>query len=74
MTPTDQPPTPRLMLTVEEAAAALRIGRTNMYALLKRGEIESELIGRLRRVPVVAVEAYIARLMAEQNGPAARDQ
>lgn len=58
---------PRVMLTVEQAAAVLGIGRTNMYALIKSGEIESVRIGRLRRVPADAIDAYTARLTAEQN-------
>lgn len=66
---TDNPPhgTPRLMLTVEQAAAILGIGRTTMFALVKRGDIESVLIGRLRRIPADAIDAYTARLANEQN-------
>lgn len=59
--------TPRLMLTVEQAAAILGIGRTTMFALVKRGDIESVLIGRLRRIPADAIDAYTARLANEQN-------
>ena len=58
---------PRIMLTVEEAAEAIGVGRTTMFALLKSGELESVLVGRLRRVPVDAIEAYKVRLMSEQN-------
>jgi excisionase family DNA binding protein len=58
---------PRLMLTVEQAAEALGIGRTTMFALIKSGEIESVLIGRLRRVPADAIDAYFAHLAAEQH-------
>jgi excisionase family DNA binding protein len=69
---TDQDPTPprgtpRLLLTAEQAAAALSIGRTNTYALIKSGELRSLLIGRLRRIPLDEVEAYTARLMAQQH-------
>ncbi len=66
-TPASQPLTPRRMLTVEQAAEALGIGRTTTYALVKSGELESVLIGRLRRVPADAIEAYTARLQAEQH-------
>jgi excisionase family DNA binding protein len=52
----------RIVLTIEEAAQALGIGRTLMYALVMSGEVESVQIGRLRRVPVDALDAYIARL------------
>jgi excisionase family DNA binding protein len=60
-------PTPRVLLTVEQAADALGIGRTNMFALIKSGEIESVKVGRLRRVPATAIETYTAHLAAEQN-------
>ncbi|GAA2819041.1 helix-turn-helix domain-containing protein [Saccharopolyspora taberi] len=56
----------RTLLTVQEAADRLRIGRTKVYALVKSGEIESVRIGRLRRVPVSAIDDYAARLVAEQ--------
>lgn len=51
-----------LVLTVEEAAEALGIGRTMMYALIRDGAVESVRIGRLRRVPADALTEYVARL------------
>jgi excisionase family DNA binding protein len=51
-----------LVLTVEEAADRLRIGRTLMYALIAAGEVESVRIGRLRRVPADALAVYVTRL------------
>lgn len=51
-----------LLLTVEEAAHRLRIGRTQMYQLVKTGEVESVCIGRLRRVPVECLTAYVINL------------
>ncbi|HEX9334443.1 MAG TPA: helix-turn-helix domain-containing protein, partial [Pseudonocardiaceae bacterium] len=42
----------RVLLTVEEAAKRLGIGRTTAFALVKTGEIVSVQIGRLRRVSV----------------------
>jgi excisionase family DNA binding protein len=55
----------RLLLTVEEAAQRLGIGRSLFYELLALGDIESVRIGRLRRIPLGALEAYIARLRAD---------
>jgi excisionase family DNA binding protein len=67
-------PTPRVspertLLTVEEAAECLGIGRTQTFALIKSGEIESVHIGRLRRIPVKSIEKYTNRLMSslEEN-------
>ena len=57
----------RNLLTVEEAAQRLALGRTTVYALLKDGQISSVRIGRLRRIPVEALAAYTARLLVEQN-------
>lgn len=65
-TPTGQPLLPRRMLTVEQAAEALGIGRTTMFALIKSGAVHSVLIGRLRRVPADELDAYTARLDADQ--------
>ncbi|MET9241074.1 helix-turn-helix domain-containing protein [Nonomuraea sp. NPDC003709] len=52
-----------LLLTVEEAAHRLRIGRTQMYQLVKTGEVESVCIGRLRRVPIECLAAYVNNLL-----------
>ncbi|WP_017972913.1 excisionase family DNA-binding protein [Actinopolyspora halophila] len=64
MSTTDQPQT---LLTVEQAAHRLAIGRTHMFQLLRNGEIASVRIGRARRIPTDALDAYIDRLTAEQH-------
>ncbi|MFC9685074.1 excisionase family DNA-binding protein [Streptomyces sp. NPDC056948] len=51
-----------VLLTVEEAARRLRIGRTTCFRLVLAGEIESVTVGRLRRVPADALPAYVAKL------------
>lgn len=48
-----------LVLTVEEAAQRLGIGRTVMYALVSSGAVESVRIGRLRRVPADALVTFL---------------
>lgn len=53
---------PRLLLTVEEAADRLGVGRSTMYGLIRDGEVESVQIGRLRRVPADALPRFLARL------------
>ncbi|MEE1754174.1 MULTISPECIES: helix-turn-helix domain-containing protein [Streptomyces] len=58
---------PPVLLTVEEAARCLRIGRTTCYALIRTGELESLTIGGLRRVPADAPAAYLAQRRAEQR-------
>lgn len=46
------------LLTVQDAAGRLGVGRTTLYGLLKTGAVESVHIGRLRRVPAVAIIKY----------------
>ena len=53
---------PADLLTVEEAARRLRIGRTTMYGLISAGEVETVTIGRRRLVPPECVAAYVAVL------------
>jgi excisionase family DNA binding protein len=67
-TPQVTPDVPqRVLLTVDEAAKRLGIGRTTAFALVKSGEIASVQIGRLRRVSADAVTDYAARLATEQR-------
>ena len=61
-TVTTAPAPVRFLLTVEEAAQNLGIGRTLMYSLVSSGQVESVTIGRLRRVPADALSAYVAAL------------
>ncbi|WP_033321459.1 excisionase family DNA-binding protein [Streptomyces yerevanensis] len=51
-----------VLLTVEEAARRLRIGRTTCFKLVLAGEIESVTVGRLRRVPLEALRSYVTKL------------
>jgi excisionase family DNA binding protein len=60
-----------LVLTVEEAADRLGVGRTVMYALVSSGAVESVRIGRLRRVPADALVAFLDGLRDCQRGGAA---
>jgi excisionase family DNA binding protein len=57
-----------LLLTVEQAAEELQIGRTKMFALLDRGEVASIKVGGSRRVPYDELVTYVKRLIAEQSG------
>ncbi|MFF7675698.1 helix-turn-helix domain-containing protein [Actinacidiphila glaucinigra] len=51
-----------LLLTVEEAARRLGVGRTTCFALIASGELESVKVGSLRRIPADALAVYVARL------------
>jgi excisionase family DNA binding protein len=52
----------RMLLTVEEAAEVLRVGRSLMYEMIARGAIKTVRIGRLRRIRPEALAEYIASL------------
>jgi excisionase family DNA binding protein len=57
------PPLPAVrpsLLTVEQAGEALCLSRSAVYALIASGELFSVRIGSRRRVPVRAVDAYVA--------------
>jgi len=51
-----------LLLTVEQAARRLKVGRTTVYALIASGALESVTIGRLRRIPADALPKYVTSL------------
>jgi len=51
------------LLTVREAAAALRVGTNHVYALLEDGELEKIALGpRRTRVTLRSLEAYVSRM------------
>lgn len=53
---------PRVLITVEEAARRLSVSRTIVWQLVKSGALETVKIGRLRRVPTAAIDDYVAAL------------
>ena len=55
----------KLLLTIDEAAQRLGIGRSHAYVYVLRGELESVKLGRSRRVPLEAIDAFVARLRSE---------
>lgn len=57
-----------LLLTPEEAAVLLRIGRTTVYALMKASELRPVHIGRSCRLARAELERYVRTL---QNPPQA---
>jgi excisionase family DNA binding protein len=55
----------RLLLTPEETAEMLGIGRTKVYELMRLGLIESVKIHGCRRIPTEAMHDYVERLRRE---------
>ena len=56
-----------VLITVEEMAARLSIGRTIAWELVRKRKIRSVKIGRTRRVPITAIQEYVARLMESEE-------
>jgi excisionase family DNA binding protein len=53
----------RLLITVEEAARRLSIGRSHIYAQMQRGRLRSVTIGRSRRILERDLDDFIASLL-----------
>ena len=53
--------TERLLVTVEEAARRLGIGKTLAWELVWRGVLPSVRLGRCVRIPLAALEDWVAR-------------
>ena len=53
------------LLTVPEAMARLKIGRSALYDLLRTHRLASLTIGRARRIPAHALADYVQRHLEE---------
>jgi excisionase family DNA binding protein len=49
------PPSEDRLLSIEEAASAMSLGRTSVYALIGSGRLRTIKVGRRRLVPVSAI-------------------
>ena len=58
-----------LLLTPEEAAEVLRVGRTTIYALMKAGDLHAVHIGRCCRLSRAELERYVRHLEAPEPAP-----
>lgn len=56
-----------MLVTVEEAAMLLRIGRTTAYELVMSGKLKSVKVGRRRLVVRDGMRDYIGELLRTQN-------
>ncbi len=61
-----------LLLTPEEAAKVLRVGRTTIYALMKAGDLQPVHIGRSCRISRAELERYVRRLETPQPSASSR--
>ena len=56
---------PVLLVRPEDAARVLGVGRTKVYELMRSGGLRSVRVGGLRRIPVTALDEFVARLEEE---------
>jgi excisionase family DNA binding protein len=54
--------TERILLTVDEAADALSLGRSKVYEEINAGRLRSVKVGRARRIPSAALDEYVEAL------------
>ena len=47
------------LLTADETAEVLKIGKNNLYKLLESGQLKAYRNGRVWRIPRLSVERYI---------------
>ncbi len=55
-------PEAKLLVSVEEAAVMLSLGRTLTWALVRKNELRSVKVGKTRRVVVASLHEYVVRL------------
>ena len=51
-----------VLLTIDEAAARLRVSRWSVYNLIRSGQLRTIKIGRRRLVPIDALNECLERL------------
>ena len=52
------------LLDPQQVGQRLQIGKTKVYELIRTGELQSVQIGKLRRVPVSVLDAFIEQKMS----------
>ena len=62
--PSEALPEPRFV-GVPEAQVVLGLSRTSVYALLDSGELRSARVGGRRLIPVVELDRFAERLIAQ---------
>lgn len=55
----------KLLLSPEEAAELLGVGRSTIYDLMRMKVVPSVKIGRARRIPSAALQGYVERLIEQ---------
>jgi len=61
----------QLLLTIEQVAERLNLSRSQLYIIMRRGELPSVRIGRSRRIAFCDLERYIEKLREAAGGDGA---
>ncbi|WP_430791327.1 helix-turn-helix domain-containing protein [Actinoplanes sp. G11-F43] len=56
------------LLTVTQVMARLQVSRHTVYQLIRTRRLRSVLIGRCRRIPAVALAAYLREIGMDAGG------
>ncbi len=56
-----------LLVSVQDAAGLLGIGRTTLYELIRQGDVRPIRIGRCVRIPRRELEEFVERLVDESR-------
>jgi excisionase family DNA binding protein len=59
--------TTKQLLSPQEARELIGVGLSTMNRMLREGQIASIRIGRLRKVPLDAIQRFIDRHLTEQD-------
>jgi len=57
----------KVLVSVDEAAAMLSLGRTLVWELVRKKELRSVKVGRTRRILVSSVHEYVQKLMTQPS-------
>jgi excisionase family DNA binding protein len=57
----------KVLVSVDEAAAMLSLGRTLVWELVRKKELRSVKVGRTRRILVSSVHEYVEKLMTQPS-------
>ena len=60
-------PTPRYLLSVAQTCESLSMGRSRIYELASTGELQTVRSGGRRLVVVASIEAYVAKLIDDEQ-------
>lgn len=67
----DEPVGDQLLNKPMDVVRRTSLGRTTVFDLIARGEIESVKVGRSRLIPEEALRGFVARLREQQSNEAA---